>query len=570
MTTKTLRAVLALTGLVMGVALWLITRYGHDTTPLPPLPGGLAFFVAVFGGALLFAADLGPWRRLVFAAAPGAALIAVCAAWVWAQLPPGTEYTGDNQRQPTMILAAVVSWFILLPFLQTALETGRARFPYSALYRHSWNNAFIAAIAWAFTGVVWLLLQLWGSLFKLIGIELFARTFARPSFAWMCTGLALGLGVALARENAKVLLTLRNVTRALARVLLPLLALIALGFLATLPFTGLHALWATRSATAILLSVVLLMLLLVNAVFQDGEDVAPYPTWPRRIIGVAVVALPLFAGLSAYALTLRIGQYGLMPERVYGVIIAAVLAVYALSYAVAVLRSRGPWPGDLRAINVTLSLVVAGLALLLHTPLLDPLGISARNQAARLLAGHVDAAKFDYEALNRLGGAGRAALDRLQHAAHPQHALIASRIAALPDPLAEARERARPLAIGDFTVLPRGHALPAGLLSYLQSSRPYPTEICKRKPGCLALAVDLGGNPAPEYVLVTPNASELLVFGRNAAGAWCQVGRLRHDATRKASASALRAAILAARARTVAPVHRDLEIDGVRYRFEEY
>jgi hypothetical protein len=48
-------------------------------------------------------------------------------------------------------------------------------------------------------------------------------------------------------------------------------ALIITGFLCSLPFTGLAALWETRHATSLLLSANAVLIMLINAAFQNGE-----------------------------------------------------------------------------------------------------------------------------------------------------------------------------------------------------------------------------------------------------------------------------------------------------------
>jgi hypothetical protein len=52
--------------------------------------------------------------------------------------------------------------------------------------------------------------------------------------------------------------------------ILPVAVVLVAGFICSLPFTGLAALWETRHATSVLLSAAVL-LVLINAAFQNGE-----------------------------------------------------------------------------------------------------------------------------------------------------------------------------------------------------------------------------------------------------------------------------------------------------------
>ena len=142
-----------------------------------------------------------------------------------------------------------------------------------------------------------------------------------------------GIGVALAKEHAQIINTLRAISSSLFRSLTPLLVVIALSFVATLPFTGLAPLWATKWASSILLSLLLLILLFVNAVFQDGEGTAPYGRSLRRGVEATLMVMPILVALTLYSMNLRVVQYGFTPERYYAIVFAIVLGGYSASYA---------------------------------------------------------------------------------------------------------------------------------------------------------------------------------------------------------------------------------------------
>ncbi|MFO0698351.1 MAG: hypothetical protein U0236_03915 [Nitrospira sp.] len=92
--------------------------------------------------------------------------------------------------------------YILLPYLQIDQRSGRWQFPYSDLYRDSWNNYFLD---WLYTGIYWTLVWTCASLFKAIGIDAIQTLITKPSFVAITTGCMSGLGVALAKEHTQTI-----------------------------------------------------------------------------------------------------------------------------------------------------------------------------------------------------------------------------------------------------------------------------------------------------------------------------------------------------------------------------
>src|SRR5690625_7991570 len=97
-----------------------------------------------------------------------------------------------------------------------------------------------------------------------------------------------------------------------------------IGFLSTLPFTGLDVLWDTRSAAATLAALMVFFIVFLSAVFQDGEQGRPYPLLLRGVVEEACIELPIFGLIGLCALWLRLGQDGWSAPRLYAVVIVAV------------------------------------------------------------------------------------------------------------------------------------------------------------------------------------------------------------------------------------------------------
>lgn len=305
--------------------------------------------------------------------------------------------------------------FLALPYLQCRLGRGRWCAPYAELFEHVWQNGLTLAVAGLFTGIGWLLLHLWASLFALIDITFFREVFRSDPFAYLATGALAGLGILIGRTQHRPILAVRQVVLAIATGMLPLIAFVAVLFVLMLPFTGLDALWDTRSATFILMSVIAVIALGINAVWQGGTRVPSYPRWLRRVIDAGVLTLPVYGVIGLHALSLRIGQYGWTNERVFAVSICSMLTITAFAYAIGVLRPRGAWLAALPRINIVLSLLAIGVIAALNSPLLDPHRIGTGDQLRRWQDGRTDAEHLDLHHLRYDGGRrGYRALQTLQ------------------------------------------------------------------------------------------------------------------------------------------------------------
>lgn len=340
------------------------------------------------------------------------ALLAGWAAW---------SVTGAPGIDPSAVLmpfgiTAGGALFVALPFLQCRQAHGAWRAPYPELFDRAWQNGLILIVAGLLTAACWLALLLWAQLFLLVRVRVFDDLFFHDrSFGYLATGLFAGLGILIGRTQEQPVRAARGILFALCRGLLPLVALIALLFLASLPFTGLAPLWSTRSAAGLLLGLLLLLTILVNAVWQDGLHVRAYPAWLRVVVDAALVLSPVFAGLALVALGLRIGQHGWTGPRVWAILIAAVLTGHALGLAWAALDRRGAWLRRLPRGNVALACGVLVLAACANSPLLDPYRITVRSQVARLDAGRIAPAMLDLRQLRiRSGRRGYEAAVALQ------------------------------------------------------------------------------------------------------------------------------------------------------------
>lgn len=418
---RSLRGFIVLVALSQGAALYA-ARVGSERQwwPLSELGGQVCWYTLVLSVPTVMTLtvqklrDARFWQHSVLIALVYAAL----AAWAsW-------NATGASGLDSQAVLApfgftAAIALFVLMPYLQCRLTHGRWTAPYAELFEHGWQNGLTLLLLIPFVGLCWAVLWLWGALFKLVEIRFFAELFGERAFIYLATGTMVGLGILVARTQQRPVQILQQIVFAVFKGLLPLLAFIAVLFLSSLPVTGLEPLWQTRRAASLLMTVVMLMLLFTNAVFQDGRVqngvVGTYPKILRRLVELGLASLPIYAFLALYAVWLRVDQYGWSPDRLYAALLATTSAAYALGYSYSVLRPSGAWLSPITTINVSLSWLVMALIGLLNSPVLDPLRISVASQLARLHDGEIKPAELDLKFLRfSAGRSGYRALIGLQ------------------------------------------------------------------------------------------------------------------------------------------------------------
>lgn len=400
---------LALAGAVIGMAYSLLLRGGEgrgwtdDSVRL-----FVATFLVVGGIAFAFTIDRvrATWSA-AFALGAGL-LVALVSFW-------NGPWSGWNSDEPWRFGCALLTVAIAAPFLQVSRDRGRWSTDYADLHGHAWTNIVVWFASLAFALLAFLLANLLGELFTLIGIDLLRDLLRKDWFNWAIAGGAFGAAVGLLRDNDRIVRLLQRVVVTVLSVLAPVLAVGLVLFLVALPFTGLTPLWdSTRATTPILLACVIGALILGNGIIGNGADEearSPILRWSGLALAASVLPLALIAAISTGS---RVAQHGMSPDRLWAIAFVAVFVAYGAAYLLAVARRRTRWADAVRPANVQLALGLLILAGMLATPLLEFDEVATRNQVARLESGKVKVSKFDWEALRfDFGPAGVRALDRL-------------------------------------------------------------------------------------------------------------------------------------------------------------
>ncbi|HEY1631044.1 MAG TPA: hypothetical protein VGF56_06995 [Rhizomicrobium sp.] len=409
---------------------------------------------------------------------------------------------------------------------------------YASYFEAAWKQGVQMALAAVFVGVFWLVLWLGAGLFGMIKLSFLRELLEKEWFFIPATTLATAASIELTDVRARLVAGLRSVLLSLLGWLLSLLALIAVGFLCGLAVTGLAPLWATKEAAGGLLTAVAALVILINAAYQNGEEARPLILRIAMMAGMIVLA-PL-ALIAAYALALRVGQYGWTVSRLVMLYCVIVACCYAAGYAVAALLARGR-DGRMALLEYA-NIAAAALVLLLLGTLVnrftDPMKIATDDQVARLRSGKVAAADFDYFYLNaETGRFGRRALEKLTTVktgkdadtirTYAQHALKRDTPEAAPT---EALDVARNVA-----VYPASRALPESFAKQDWSATSVdrgaiPTCLTLAGYRCEAVFADIDGDGTDEIIVITmPGATTWwgTVMQHGADGRWQPMGDLR-------------------------------------------
>lgn len=513
---------------------WLFNAVLLSTLLLP--------FIAYWGQDVLRGAVL---RHLLLGAG---VLVFGLGAYQGAMVFPLPD-AGRTQLAP----ASAFFGLALLAFMLVPLTSGWARgaphatlggWHYPRLFEHAWRNAVITVQAGALTCLFWAVLSLGAQLFHLIGVDWPRDTIREAWFAIPVTTLSIALGLRTGLRRAAFTVTLRNHWLTLTVWLLPVASLIGVAFVLT-TLTGVDKLFERGLSAFFLLWFAAFWITFFNSAFQDGQEAPPLHRVLRRVLPIAALALLGVVGLAAWALTLRILQYGLTPDRIWGMLAVSVALAYSIGYAMSLRTGNDArWMPGIAPANIVASLLMSAGIVLLLSPVLDVNRLATASQMARLQAGAVQPDEFDVNALVQQERAGYVALSQLarQRGADGKPGKLALRA---DDALANAyRYRAEePDRSGERVAVlteridshPAGKPLPAGFADFLKQDvatwQPW-----QREQGCFArdrarqrctlLQVDLDHDGADELVLwKMPDDFQPMVYAAR-RGQWRRIGYL--------------------------------------------
>ena len=572
------------TGLAQGLLLYSLYRTGKDmvwpaTDPYLVVP---LIFIGVLLPVLLVSSlgHMTPRRAVQWMGMVLLAMLAWSLHDVWRSAGVADFVASGELRPhkftPSFLLMAFGTAFFYIAqslMLAGALD-GRLVARYTTYFETAWKLAIQLMFSAFFAGALWAVLWMGSALFMLVKLEFLRHLMEESWFVVPVTCCAFSSAMHITDVRPAIVRGIRTLLLVLMSWILPLTALLVTGFLCSLPFTGLEALWQTRHATAVLLSADAVLLVLINAAFQDGEAEAGVAAPVRGSARAAAVLLLPLTAIAIYALGLRVGDYGWTPDRVIAAACLVVASCYAAGYAWAAYRYAS-WLGLIAPVNVVAAFLVLAVLFCLFTPIADPARLSVNDQMGRLERGRIKAEQMDYLFL-RFGGAryGKAALEHLaQRSSGPDAALLRDKAtAALKEVNRWSRYlRQPPAALAPAAVAanvrmwPAGAALPADFLAQKwEAARPghqLPPCLTRAGSNCDAVMADLNGDGTQEILLFGAPDVAPTVVARQPAGGWVLIGRLPYVTT---FCKPLQDKLKAGDFRLVAPRIRELEVGGQR------
>lgn len=564
-----LRWLLPLTGMLQGGVIYLLNR----TTALFSTPAEHGWLLFLLVGSLITTSTL------IFAARSlrqpllwlGIALLLMMAAvhcsWlVYAVTGLDTWDQRDALWRYVVALAAML--FLLLPWLQSRLLEERwGDFP--SLFRHYWHNGLALLLALLATGLGWLVLWLCASLFSLIGIDVFKTLFFdNGAFAYVITGCIVAMTVTLCRSNARLMVAVQHLLTLVATGLLPVVGAIMVLFMLAIPGVGLNAISQQVSGAGLLNTLCLLFLLLMALVWHPERDAPPYTRLLRRMLLGTLLLAPVCALIAAWAVWLRVAQYGWTPDRLYAVLVTCVSLLWSCGYVASLARQRRS-AVDFSRTGKAVLFVVPLLLLLLHTPLLSPWRISVNSQMARFNA---DKAMLDSATISELAQWrrwGREALRTLLADPVIKGNLMLRQ--EISDALAGREGVGAPVDPDAYRQIPLAAPQPQPEQAVWQTlAKDYAWRIKACLPvdnlsNCMLLAKDLNGDAQPEWIMFDFSARSAFVLSKQ-NGKWVPVGNF-YDLPATLDAKKLRETAQSERLSTQPPPWRDLTIDGQRLPF---
>lgn len=509
---RTTRLGMIFIGLLQGALCYLLMAYlvpHNDDWLFYGMPATIAITSALLLTVVSFKQHaLWYWMALIF--------VVVLAMSVWLKWQVEDS---DKWRQHEVFM--FYGWRLLLmamlalPWIQYSLHVSREQARYPHFYRQLWLNALTLLIVFVANGLFWLVLLLWSEMFKLVGIPFFSTLFFDTDwFGYVAFGLITALAVVLARTQSRLVTAVQKLLTFIATGLLPLVALLALMFILTLPFTGLEAISQRVSAAGLMSTLTLLLLLLMAIVREPQKEALPYPGALRYLIKCALAVTPIYTLIAGWALWVRIQQYGWTPERLYGVLVVVVLLVWSFGYLASILR-RGRNPLELQGpVILGVSLLALGLLVLLSSPVIDAWRISVNSHMGLYHSGKIKPDQVSLYMLDHSGKPGRAALEALQKdVAFNQDSKrrrdLNSLLQGSRDPV---KELTATQLVSKVVIAP-GSEKPDDAFWTFVKAQGYRITSCAEQNACVLVSQDLNADGHPEQVLYAFGDGESLVFG---------------------------------------------------------
>ena len=538
-----------LIGLVQGAVLYFLyeTSKSHQWPANEPLLFAPMLLVFVLLPVLLITAlghlkpsHLWPWMVLYVIVIAGLSMHDV---WrgnglenSWSGSPKELEKTIFPSA--LLIFFSIAGCFIAHSFLLASAQDQRRIASYPTHFELAWKLLIQMKFSALFVIALFLVLRLGAALFMLVKLNFLNDLLDESWFLIPVSAFSFSCAMHITDVRPAIVRGIRGLLLVLMSWILPVAVLIVGGFLLSLIGTGLQPLWATRHATAVLLSSAGVLIVLINAAFQNGE-VSTSIAWLLRLSAriAACLLLPI-STIAVIALVLRVREYGWSSDRVIAAACLCVAIFYTLGYGWAAISSRQWMPG-IAKVNVWTAFLILGVLIALFSPIADPARIAVSNQLNRLNSGQVSADQFDYTYLRFEGGRyGKEALQQLQNRTEGKDAAIIRSKASVALQSKNRWAQAIPvLAEADIKaniqIWPNSALIPPAFLQQISKAHDaWESVQCldHKNAICDAYLLDLTHDSKPEIILIGREPkSGSAVYIEDPQGIWTLLANLPND-----------------------------------------
>lgn len=554
-------------GLLQGIAgYWLYRSTSITTTEQMPWA---ALYMLTLLLPVLLISSLGhmPLKRVLIWG--GLALVSISAfayydAWRADLSPYLSQNPALAQAQPfpssTLLFGATIGFAIMQILILAAAFDHKAIATYTSYFDTAWKLALQLVFATLFIGVLWLILLFGARLFMLLQLDFLQRLLDQTWFNIPLTTLAFAFALHVTDMRPHLITGIRTLLLSLMSWLLPVIVLIVGGFLLSMPWTGLAPLWATRHASSVLLTAAALLVMLINAAYQNGLIAAQITRLIRHSARIACLLLLPLISIAIYSLSLRVNAYGWTYSRVIAASGMLLATLYALTYSWAAIK-RGIWLQHLARYNILIALALVLLLTLLLSPLLDPSRISVASQVRQLNHDKINSAPYDYL---RLHGEryGIAALQALSNAPDPD---IRQQASHALQRMSEALTALSPaMRMRNIRVFPSTASLPDTFFQQQWNNvNAVPQCLSVAGKPCSAYLLDFNGSGTPQILLWSADQPPAIIE-QTADRSWHVSATLALYS--KACRLQLQRALESGNYRLLLPRFKDLEIGGQRLR----
>ncbi len=362
--------------------LYLAIENNWNITQTPEYLYSFTGFTVSFPFVLLFIRRNANAGRVIILSLATAIVITLCAYYTGIQSKPVDKVVAYTIFSVYIFCSLII---VFKAVIYSQLHLSNQAYSFANLYKNSWRTFIVALEAAIFSCLLFAILYLGAELFDVIGIFLFSDLLVKSYIVIPIFTLSFSFAVNYFQTSEKVADTIAMVVQTIIKFILPVVALILIGFAISIIFTGVGTLWEKGPGSTLILWLQALALFFVNSVYMGTKKTLPYKSSLHNLTMLGIAFLPLYSILASYGLWLRVDQYGLTPSRGFGILVNLLISAFSFSYLAAIITAKTKWFLIKNRINQILGISVVLVCILLNSPILSMQKLSTNSQITKLI-----------------------------------------------------------------------------------------------------------------------------------------------------------------------------------------